>query len=197
MSDPLTTGQGPVGVHYHQFLVTDPGGPVAEDETDASHTGLVGITAGDATVHTGIHTGDVDVTVTAHRQPPPPDAGEWEEIAEISLHSPTGTLQVTPLMTDLDEDLPDLAAAGPGTYRLRVHARGRDQAVDLAPDTITEHYLLQCWPQPPAPAQLLRATDDYGSRLRAEQTHQTRVTTHTPRGQHRQEHDILRRSLGG
>ncbi|MCE0446635.1 hypothetical protein LT493_24490 [Streptomyces tricolor] len=52
-------------------------------------------------------------------------------------------------MTDLDEDLPDLAAAGPGTYRLRVHARGRDQAVDLAPDTVTEHYLLQCWPQPP------------------------------------------------
>ncbi|MCG0069972.1 hypothetical protein L0F81_43175, partial [Streptomyces tricolor] len=93
MTDPLTTGQGPVGVHYHQFLVTDPGGPVAEDETDASHTGLVGITAGDATVHTGIHSGDVDVTVTAHRQPPPPDAGEWEEIAEISLHSPTGTLQ--------------------------------------------------------------------------------------------------------
>ncbi|CUW33345.1 hypothetical protein [Streptomyces reticuli] len=197
MTDPITTGHGSVGVHYHQFLVTDPGGPVAEDETDASHTGLVGITAGDATVHTGIHTGDVDVTVTAHRQPPPPDAGEWEEIAEISLHSPTGTLQVTPLMTDLDEDLPNLAAAGPGTYRLRVHARGRDQAVDLAPDTITEHYLLQCWPQPPTPAQLLRATDDYGTQLRAEQPGQTRVTTHTPRGQHRQEHDILRRSLGG
>ncbi|MGV9758547.1 hypothetical protein ACWDUC_22315, partial [Streptomyces tricolor] len=156
-----------------------------------------GITAGDATVHTGIHTGDVDVTVTAHRQPPPPDAGEWEEIAEISLHSPTGTLQVTPLMTDLDKDLPNIAAAGPGTYRLRVHARGRDQAVDLIPHTITEHYLLQCWPQPPAPAQLLRATDDYGAQLRAEQPGQTRVTTHTPRGQHRQEHDILRCCLDG
>ncbi|MCE0446778.1 hypothetical protein LT493_25955 [Streptomyces tricolor] len=44
MTDPITTGHGPVGVHHHQFLVTDPGGPVAGEETDAWHTGLVGIT---------------------------------------------------------------------------------------------------------------------------------------------------------
>ncbi|MFD0396415.1 hypothetical protein ACFQ3Z_46185 [Streptomyces nogalater] len=88
MTDPIITGHGPVGVHYHQFLVTDPGGPVAGEETDASQTGLVGITAGDATIHTGIHTGDVDVTVTAHGHEPAPDAGEWEEIAEISSTPP-------------------------------------------------------------------------------------------------------------
>ncbi|MEV4342725.1 hypothetical protein [Streptomyces sp. NPDC049590] len=101
------------------------------------------------------------------------------------------------LMTDLDEDLPSLVAAGPGSYRLRVHARGRDLAVDLVPDTITEHYLLQCWPAPPAPPSVLRTTDTYGAQVRAEQPAQSRVTAHQPSGQRRQEHDILRRSLGG
>ncbi|MFD4828444.1 hypothetical protein ACFWPV_01075 [Streptomyces uncialis] len=33
-----------------------------------------------------------------------------------------------------------LITAGPGTYRPRVHARGRDTAIDLTPDDITEHY---------------------------------------------------------
>ncbi|MEU8470568.1 hypothetical protein AB0F30_22160, partial [Streptomyces sp. NPDC029006] len=38
---------------------------------------------------------------------------------------------------------------GPGDYRLRIHARGRDTAIDLAPDDVTEWYLIQVWPAPP------------------------------------------------
>lgn len=193
MTDPTITGRGPVGVQYHQFLVTDPGGPVAGEEIAANQTGLVGITGSDASIHTGIHTGDVDVTVAAHRQQPLPDSGEWEEIAEISLHSPTGTLVVSALMTDLEQELPSLAADGPGHYRLRVHARGRDLAFDLAPDTITEHYLLQCWPAPPAPPHILRASDAYGGQLRSEKPTSSRVIQHTPHGQTAREAGILRR----
>ncbi|MER5944333.1 hypothetical protein ABT121_44455 [Streptomyces sp. NPDC001928] len=42
------------------------------------------------------------------------------------------------MMDDLDEELPVLSFNGRGDYRLRVHARGRDTAVDLAPDELTE-----------------------------------------------------------
>ncbi|MFI1790937.1 hypothetical protein ACH40D_21320 [Streptomyces olivaceoviridis] len=41
-------------------------------------------------------------------------------------------------MDDLDEELPVLSFAGPCDYRPRVHARGRDTAIGLAPEEVTE-----------------------------------------------------------
>ncbi|MEU1029058.1 hypothetical protein ABZ402_09950 [Streptomyces mirabilis] len=41
-------------------------------------------------------------------------------------------------MADLEEDLPVLSFRGPGDCQLRIHARGRDTAVDRAPDEVTE-----------------------------------------------------------
>jgi hypothetical protein len=70
-------------------------------------------------------------------------------------------------MDDLDEDLPVLSFNGPGDYRLRIHARGRDTAVDLAPDEVTEWYLIQAWPAPAAPVAALRHSDNYGASIRS------------------------------
>ncbi|MER6680098.1 hypothetical protein [Streptomyces olivaceoviridis] len=74
-------------------------------------------------------------------------------------------------MDNLDEELPVLPFAGPGDYRPRVHARGRDTAIGLAPEVVTEWYLVQVWPAPaPAPARdvaVLRQTDTYGASVRA------------------------------
>ncbi|RRR82655.1 hypothetical protein EHS43_16310 [Streptomyces sp. RP5T] len=69
-------------------------------------------------------------------------------------------------MDDLDEELPVLSFTGPGDYRLRVHARGRDTAIDQAPDQITEWYLIQAWPAAAQPARVLRQTDSYGASVR-------------------------------
>ncbi len=52
-------------------------------------------------------------------------------------------------------------------HRLRVHARGRDTAIDLAPDEVTEWYLIQVWPAPVEDAVVLRHTDSYGASVRA------------------------------
>ncbi|MDG5808583.1 hypothetical protein P9869_39250 [Streptomyces ossamyceticus] len=71
------------------------------------------------------------------------------------------------MMDDLDEDLPVLSFNGPGTYRLRVHARGRDTAIDLAPKDVTEWYLIQAWPAPPQDPTVLCQTDSYGASVRA------------------------------
>ncbi|MGV9420016.1 hypothetical protein ACWDO6_21270 [Streptomyces sp. NPDC003674] len=84
----------------------------------------------------------------------------------MSLHSVAGELMVRGLMDDLDEELPVLAFDGPGDYRLRLHARGRDTATDLAPDEVTEWYLIQAWPAPPHDARVLRQTDRYGASVR-------------------------------
>ncbi|MEV5437475.1 hypothetical protein AB0K80_15895 [Streptomyces sp. NPDC052682] len=197
MNDPARTRTALVGVEYHVFQITDPQGPVADD-LDANRTGLVSATGGAIEVTTGIHTGDVHVTVEPHPQRPDP-ARDWEEIAEISCHSPSGELLVTPFMDDPAE-LPSLASQGPGSYRLRVHARGRDRAVDLTlVDEVVEAYLIQSWPAVHEDAALVKATDDYGARVRAQPADDTLVIDHEDSlgTQSGRERDILRRAQRG
>lgn len=164
MSDEVERDNGLVPVQYHQFDISDEGGPAADLERE--HNGLVRVADGAITVMTGIHTGDVDVTVTLHGAQPTPDGGDWQEIVEISAHSASGELMVRGIMDDLDEELPALSFNGPGDYRLRIHARGRDTAVDLAPDEVTEWYLIQAWPAPAHEVTVLRQSDTYGATIR-------------------------------
>ncbi|MEU7428589.1 hypothetical protein [Streptomyces sp. NPDC040750] len=167
MTEQATHGQQLVPVHYHQFRISDEYGPAGPD-LPRRHNGLIEVEDGIATILTGIHTGDVDVTVTFHTDAPQPGDSEWEEIVEVSMRSASGDLMVRGLMADLDEELPELSFSGPGDYRLRVHARGRDTAVDLAPDDVTEWYLIQVWPAPPQETAVLRQSDDYDASVRAE-----------------------------
>ena len=61
--------------------------------------------------HAGIHTGDVDVTVTpGHRRPQRRNA-EWEEIVEVSLRSAKAEAQVVWVLPQLNR----LTDAPPGT----------------------------------------------------------------------------------
>jgi hypothetical protein len=170
MSDEVERGSGRVPVQYHQFNISDEDGPTGAD-LEAGHNGLVQVTDGVTIVPTGIHTGEVHVTVTLHETEPAPAPApgndDWQEIVEISAHSASGDLMVRGMMDDLDEDLPLLSFSGPGDYRLRIHARGRDTAVDLAPDEVTEWYLIQAWPAPAAPVTVLRQNDGYGASVRA------------------------------
>ncbi|WP_159046409.1 hypothetical protein [Streptomyces sp. MMG1121] len=158
---------GPVPVQYHQFRISDEAGPAGPDLPSNSN-GLVAVQDGVVAVLTGIHTGDVDVTVALHSEAPGPGDGAWEEIVEVSLHSAAGDLVIRGLMSDLEEELPTLSFNGPGVYRLRIHARGRDSAIDDAPDEITEWYLIQVWAAPFGDVAVLRQTDAYGLSVRAE-----------------------------
>ncbi|MEV0976576.1 hypothetical protein [Streptomyces sp. NPDC049915] len=69
-------------------------------------------------------------------------------------------------MGDQDEELPALSFAGLGDYRLRIHARGRDSAVDLASDETREWYVIQAGPAAAQDIAILRATDNYGATVR-------------------------------
>lgn len=186
-----------VHAEYHLFQISDPAGPMADD-LDVSHNGLVSAVGGAIEVSTGIHTGNVRVSVELHAVQPEP-AADWEEIAEISWRSLSGKALVAPLMDD-PVDLPSLASRGPGRYRLRVHARGRDTAVDrTVVDEVVESYLLQSWPAAHQEALPVRATDAYGAHLRAQDADETIVIDHEDllNTQTGRERDILRRADRG
>ncbi|MGW4157772.1 hypothetical protein ACWEDF_31985 [Micromonospora chersina] len=75
-------------MQYLQFDISDEDGPTGP-ALDRRHNGLVRVTDGITVVMTGIHNGDVGVTVTLHRTEPPPGEEHWQEIVEISAHAPS------------------------------------------------------------------------------------------------------------
>ncbi|MET7989177.1 hypothetical protein [Streptomyces sp. NPDC005281] len=195
MNDEPVTATALVHAEYHFFQITDPQGPLAGD-LDATRNGLVSAVGGVIEVATGIHTGNVRVTVEPHSRRPHPAAG-WEEIAEMSCHSASGEVLLTPM--DDSTDLPSLASQGPGRYRLRVHARGRDTALDQATDDVVESYLIQSWPAVHEDALLVKATDAYGAQVRAQSANDIIVINHEDSlgTQTGRERDILRRAPQG
>ncbi|MFM9609209.1 hypothetical protein [Streptomyces niveiscabiei] len=95
------------------------------------------------------------------------DTGAWDEIVDHSVETRTGDLRVTCLM-DNPPELPALTPFGPGTYRVRVHTRGRDTAPDGHVATPVEAYLLVVWPDEPQPDEIHKQTDHHGAQLRAQ-----------------------------
>ncbi|MCM8556155.1 hypothetical protein ACIQFU_12105 [Streptomyces sp. NPDC093065] len=156
---------GTVRVDYHTFELTDSQQSAPMGFTPQN--GLVFSQPGQAAICTGISMGWVNVSVQARRHPPSHvDADDWEEVVDHTVTTTTGTLRVTSTMDDAP-DLPPLTEHGPGTYRLRVHARGRDTDPDGAPEDAVEDYLLVAWPAEAQPDQIHKRTDHYGAELRA------------------------------
>ncbi|MEV1003495.1 hypothetical protein [Nonomuraea sp. NPDC050202] len=127
--------------------------------------GLVAGSRDGAIIITGVARGPVDVTVELADAAPPLALDEWEEVAEISVESTHGSLHVFGLDGDLT-DLSNLASTGPGQYRIRIHARGRDTDPDGTVRTPVESYLIASWPSEAAPELIYKQTDRYGQALR-------------------------------
>ncbi|MGP3998689.1 hypothetical protein [Streptomyces sp. 8N706] len=156
----------PVRVDDGSFCLSDRG-ETAPETLDFSN-GLIATMDIGAMVPCGIHTGQVKVRATATAGlPETGDVIEWEEIVEASVHAPHGELRVDTLYDGPPDQLPLLSQAGPGWYRLRAHARGRDIAHDAVQENSAEHYHLVCWPAPKATPLIIRATDRTGRGLRA------------------------------
>ncbi|MFB9926248.1 hypothetical protein ACFORO_11725 [Amycolatopsis halotolerans] len=88
----------------------------------------------------------------------------------MSLESEEGFLLVHNMMDGPPRELDELAYVGPGTYRVRVHACGRDIAPHSRADTPNEHYLISVWPAPETPPTVHKQTDRYGHEVRARET---------------------------
>ena len=159
--------RGVVNVSHHLVLLVEDGYHPGAALPPAV-TGLVDGGRDCVVVHTGIHTGAVTVTVETLDAPPPAVDRNWEEVAEVTLHASRGRVRIgTVLGTGVPDALSDvLTPGGPGDYRVRVHARGRDTDIDGTALTPFEDYAIQLWPAPPAPETVYKATDRYGTELR-------------------------------
>lgn len=145
--------QGLVHVSYHQFWLADDE-PIPRPPF-VVRNGLILAQRGTAVILTGIHTGHVAVSVEVRDSPPQEvDLQGWDEVAEVALEAVSGRVRVRAMMVD-SPDLPVFTQAGPGHYRVRVHARGRDTAIDLVAHEPVEDFLIVVWPGAPSPDVLL------------------------------------------
>nr|BFD90925.1 hypothetical protein KitaXyl93_22850 [Kitasatospora sp. Xyl93] len=152
----------------HSINVSD-NGWIPVDTSDYS-TGLIIQMSAGARICTGIDTGPVRVQASTHNARPQLPTGmndAWSEIVEASVFSPQGNLRVDSPADGPIPGLPTLSSSGPGWYRMRVCARGRDTAFDQVREEPVEDYLLMAWPEDPSPAVILQSKDQCGLGLRA------------------------------
>ncbi|MDI6104848.1 hypothetical protein QLQ12_40305 [Actinoplanes sp. NEAU-A12] len=98
------------------------------------------------------------------------ETGDWDEVIETDFHASTGDVVVRALMDD-PPPLPALTTNGPGTYRFRVHAAGRDLHPDAVAFEPTESYLIQTWPTAAPQAEIVyQQSDTVGAELRRSAT---------------------------
>ncbi|GAB2606485.1 hypothetical protein GCM10027168_44190 [Streptomyces capparidis] len=165
MSDESAATTAPVHVEYHMFYLTEPGTPM--DWLPPAPNGLIGSRPGAAVIYCGAGSGLVTVHLhTRPTEPPAPSTDAWEEVLDHSINAPEGAMHVTCVM-DNPPDLPSLTPFGPGTYRLRVHARSRDLAPDAVAFEPIEEFLLITWPETHLrPDRVHKQTDHYGAQRR-------------------------------
>lgn len=184
----------PVYAVEHSFGLLD-GYDIPIHTADWSTGLIVGMTNG-AMIYTGINRGLVHVSIDIRIDPPDHlDADPWDDIAEASVHSATGNLRIHQLeygRYDQPPPLPLLSARGPGDYRVRAHARGRDSHFDQAQEISDEHYLLVVWPAEPRPPLIIRATDRCGYGLRLSGLQAPRPVITAPKGLSKQRELELR-----
>ena len=82
---------------------------------------------------------------------------EWEDVVEVSITVPESA-ETIGWTTWAGED-GGVLKIPPGAYRVRVNARGRDAgAEDEFAEEVVDFYLLQLWPTPPRPDEIVRTT---------------------------------------
>ncbi|QKW36268.1 hypothetical protein HUT06_21370 [Actinomadura sp. NAK00032] len=161
----MTASNLRVSVGYHQYWLEwaawDPG---AIPFTGGN--GLVWVSPGRMVVMTGTDSGDIGVEIEVTDHAPPPDLDDWDDAVEVSADI-TGT--TVELSAPVGISVTELRLPAPGTYRFRVHARGRDAGHDAEyidadeGDTIVEHHKIQIWPAPPTAETTLKLTDNVGT----------------------------------
>ncbi|MFJ9928224.1 hypothetical protein ACIRU5_19640 [Streptomyces misionensis] len=158
MRRPVT---GEVYVHHGRMYVESDPDAVDPDLHEAfagQRGGLCGAAVpGALWLTTGLHTGGVGLDVEVHDEAPPVDPS-WEDVVEVSFRPVS---RRTRLVLRAGESAWDLGLA-PTDYRVRYCARGMDKGSRLDTrgdkEPRADSYLLQFWPGPPRPDQVVRQT---------------------------------------
>ncbi|MEU4217320.1 hypothetical protein [Actinoplanes sp. NPDC026623] len=207
----MTSTPARVYAQGHLFVLADADADPAIETLDFS-TGVAGTSTSAAFICTGIDSGHVHVSTEALTERPALDTATqwaqmaaWDDVAEFSLHAPRGLLTIERLTTTPAATRPDLAplsSAGPGTYRIRVHARGRDHQHDQTVDDSNERFHISAWPESITAPIIITTTSQCGYGLRLSTLHNPPTapapTPSTPQQHADAEHQaMLRRALQG
>lgn len=141
------------GIEYHQFyLVADEDDEVFPEfatDQEISPYGLIAATGHAVCVCTGIAMGRVNLTIDLlDGEPAQIDQRHpWAAVSETSFEATSAEAWVRVLMTIPEPPFDDVLVltGGPGWYRLRAHALGRELDYDAVVDDPREHHLLQLW----------------------------------------------------
>lgn len=153
---------GHVHVHYGQMYVLSGDGVASSLHGcfSGQSNGLCGAAVpGKLYLITGLHTGDVAVTVELHDLEPTLD-GSWEEVVEASF-APTSP-EVFLAQWAYEAAWP--LGLDSISYRVRYCATGMDAAraadTRLSGEQPLDRYLLQFWPGPHAPDRVVKQTSE-------------------------------------
>ncbi|MGF0319826.1 DUF6461 domain-containing protein [Nocardia fluminea] len=155
---------GAVQALDHCFALTESDFPAT---ADFGANGLVATVPGGIAVRTG--TADTTVSVRVHvleDAPAEVDLTGWDEVVEVAWTASRGLASILGAPPSPGHggygSLPEQTPPWPGTYRVRVHATGRDDADG------GEAYQLTVWRSPATDTVVHKRTDRLGHRLRGE-----------------------------
>lgn len=156
VTDAMWVCAGVVRVASFSFCVTDSDPPPRWHwQANTRDNGLVGVTEGAALVRTGCAGGWVNLTVELHGRHPVAETVGWDDVVEVSYRTAVGQSHVRSGPGG-GTDFPLVSFQGPGSYRIRVHARGRHLPIGRMVADRAEDYLLQVWPAPAGRIEILR-----------------------------------------
>ncbi|MFD0662799.1 hypothetical protein [Thermocatellispora tengchongensis] len=146
------------------YAIYDP--DTEDEESPDPGRGFVGAAGDTVFVHTYGENEPICLTAKALRFTPPLRLKGWEQVEEVGVGSRGGKLELPVYYEgseydDLQPTLPDLAAAGPGRYRVRVYIRVRD-AEGLAEDAPWEEHLVLVFPGRSAEKVVHAHSEEYG-----------------------------------
>src|ERR1022692_824253 len=154
-----------VSVDYSQYWVA--AGPDIEPGEETIPALLLSLGPQAVAVITGLQSGRIAVTARTAPTAPTEIYPGWDVVAETDLECAEGTISVCDWAGPSHDELGELAIDGPGRYRLRVHARHREQVSQT--HSTEEHHLL-LWPVTQShPPRLLTLMDAHGRLLMTEE----------------------------
>lgn len=133
--------------------------------------GLVDVYTGSLAVLTGLDDGDIHLRLELHESEPPLDLEAWDEIVDVSFHAEK-PLFLEQLFGGGAEDFPPLNFKGQSDYRIRVCARGRDEANRTFESV--EFHAIQVWSDTFGPPTSHQFRDAFGERWRQRAQARTR-----------------------
>ncbi|MFW0788585.1 hypothetical protein [Gordonia sp. CPCC 205333] len=152
-----TTGiiySGPVNVSYMQFYLHAYNDGEVSVGTPQNFGLIGGDTPGQVLFTTGLHTGDVGVTLEIADIRPELALNDWEEVGEVPL-----TVDAPLILTGWGTGDPGVRLPiSKGTYRLRYCANNMDAAREADVGELIDEYQITIWPSPIQPDELIKQT---------------------------------------